>query len=78
MFSRILIFIFVIVFSRKQARKGFGPPSAIKGIGYFQNLRNFLDFFWIFGSIFGDFFGGIVWEIFFRIIFWEDFLGGFF
>ena len=73
MFSRILIFIFVIVFSRKQARKGFRPPSAIKGIGYFQNLRNFLDFFWIFGSIFGDFFGGIVWEIFFRIIFWEDF-----
>ena len=27
----------------KQARKGFRPPSAMKGMGYFQNLRNFLD-----------------------------------
>ena len=28
----------------RQAQKGFRPPSAMKGIGYFQNLRNFLDF----------------------------------
>ena len=27
----------------KQARKGFRPPSAMKGMGYFQKLRNFLD-----------------------------------
>ena len=26
----------------KQARKGFRPPSAMKGIGYFQNLKNLL------------------------------------
>ena len=28
----------------EQARKGFRPPSAMKGIGYFQNLGNF----WVF------------------------------
>ena len=33
---------------KHQARKGFWPPSAMKGIGYFQNLRNFLDFLEIF------------------------------
>ena len=27
---------------QKLARKGFRPPSAMKGIGYFQNLRIFL------------------------------------
>ena len=27
--------------TNKQARKGFRPPSAMKGIGYFQNLRFF-------------------------------------
>ena len=40
----------------KQARKGFWPPSAMKGIGYFQNLRNllriFLEFFRNFLGIF--------------------------
>ena len=57
-------------FLKKQARKGFRPPSAMKGIGYFQNLRNllrnFLEIFWI-----------LFWEFFGRS-FWEDFLGGFF
>ena len=41
---------------QKQARKGFRPPSAMKGIGYFQNLGNFLifflEFFWNFLGIF--------------------------
>ena len=53
----------------KQAQKGFRPPNAMKGIGYFQNLRNFLEIFWIFGGAFlGAFFG----------IFQEDLLEEFF
>ena len=38
----------------KQARNGFRPPSAMKGMGYFQNLRNFLGIFLeeSFGGIF--------------------------
>ena len=68
---------------QKQARKGFRPPSAMKGIGYFQNLgnllRNFLEIFWIFWGIIWKFFrriffGGIHLEEFFGRIF----LGGFF
>ena len=57
----------------------------MKGMGYFQNLRNFLKIFWIFLGMFWEFlrriflkeflwrnfFGGIFWRIF-----WEDFLGG--
>ena len=63
---------------KHQARKGFWPPSAMKGIGYFQNLRNFLD---ISGNFLGGFFlGGFFGEDFlggfFGRIFWEDFLGG--
>ena len=66
----------------KQARKGFRPPSAMKGIGYFQNLRNlliiFLEFFWIFWNFLvifqEDFFEGIYLEEFFG----RNFLGGFF
>ena len=27
----------IVEFSKKQARKGFRPPSAMLGIGYFQN-----------------------------------------
>ena len=42
----------------KQAHKGFRPPSAMKGIGYFQNLRNVLEIFWIFWEFFGNFLGG--------------------
>ena len=52
------------------------PPSAMKGIGYFQNLRNFLRFFL-------DFFLEIFWEDdeffwrnFFGEFFWKDVLGG--
>ena len=73
----------------KQARKGFRPPSAMKGMEYFQNLRNFLEIFWIFLGILWEFFrrnffGGIFREIFVRNFFgrifwedfWEDFLGG--
>jgi hypothetical protein len=48
----------------------------MKGIGYFQNLRNFLrnilDYFWNFWR---NLFGGIFWEKFFGRIFWEDFFG---
>ena len=51
----------------KQARKDFRPSSAMKGIGYFQNLtkflRNCLEIFWqdFFGGIsLEDFFGGIL------------------
>ena len=45
----------------------------MKGIGYFQNLRNSLDFFGEFFGIFKeDFFGGIYLEEFFGRIF----LGG--
>ena len=71
----------------KQARKGFRPPSAMKGIGYFQNLRKilriFLEIFWIFWGIFWEFFRRIFWEEFFGRnflgeIFWEDFFGGLF
>jgi hypothetical protein len=44
----------------KQARKGFRPLSAIKGIGFFQNLGNVLAFW-------GEFLGsslGVLWEFF--------------
>ena len=65
---------------KKQARKGFRPPSAMKGMGYFQNLRNLLkDFFWrnFLGEIFWRiFFGRIFLGGFFGRIFWVDFLGG--
>ena len=61
-------------YSLKQARKGFRPPSAMKGIGCFQNLRNFLrnrlkvlDLFWNFFGIYFEFIFGL---------FWEHFLGG--
>ena len=65
----------------KQARKGFRPLSAMQGIGYFQNLGNFLrnclEIFWILGGnflgIFLEFFGGHSWRTFL-----EDFLGGLF
>ena len=40
------------------------PPSAMKGIGYFQNLRNFWEIFWKFFGFFWEFIG--------------NFLGGFF
>ena len=57
----------------KQVRKGFRPPSAMKGIGYFQNLEMFLKFFGYFWSFLGtfkeDFLGGILWEKFFGRIF---------
>ena len=49
----------------KQAQKGFRPPSVMKGIGYFQNLRIFLESFWIFLGIFLEFF-------------WRNFFGGIF
>ena len=58
----------------KQARKGFRPPSAMKGIGYFQNLRIFLESFWIFLGIFLEFFG----RIFFGGILLRNFFGGIF
>ena len=59
-------------FLKKQARKGFRPPSAMKGIGYFQNLRNllrnFLEIFWI---LFWEFFGRIFWEDFLEEFIWK-------
>ena len=66
-------------FLKKQAQKGFWPPSAMKGIGYFQILRNFLRFFleifWmVLGIFWEDFFGGI----YFAEFFGRNFLGGFF
>ena len=61
--------------SLKQAQKGFRPLSTMKGIRYFQNLRNSfrncLDFL---GELFGNFLGGFFWRNFFGGIF----LGGFF
>ena len=51
---------------QQQARKGFRPLSAMKGIGYFQNLRNFFKIIW-----------GIFWNCF-GIFSVEDFLGGIF
>ena len=43
---------------KKQARKGFRPPSAMKGIGYFQNLRKKIEkFFGNFSDFFGNFLG---------------------
>ena len=61
-----------VSFIHKQARKGFRPLSAMKGIGCFQNLRNFfrncLEIVWkLFGFFFGFFgkFFGIFWEEFF-------------
>ena len=52
----LVFFFWKIRILKKQARKGFRPPT-----GYFQNLRNFLrnclTFFWIFGGIFRKFFG---------------------
>ena len=67
---------------KQQARKGFRPPSAMKGMEYFQNLRNFLEIFWIFLGILWEFFrrnffGGIFREIFGRNFFGRIFLGGF-
>ena len=55
----------------------------MKRIGYFQNLRIFLESFWIFLGIVLEFLGGFFWRNFFGGIFledffWEDFLGGFF
>ena len=62
----------------KQAQKGFRPPSAMKAIGYFQNLKIFLESFWIFLGIFREFFWRTFLEVFYGGIVWEDFLGGFF
>jgi hypothetical protein len=68
---------------KKQARKGFRPLSAMYGIGYFQNLMNFLknclEIFWIVLEFSGEFFvrnflGEMFWEDFFG----RNFLGGFF
>ena len=60
----------------------FNKTSPMQGIGYFQNLRNFLDFLGgifqqnLFWGFFWRFFGGVfVWEEFFGGIFLEDFLG---
>ena len=68
----------------KQARKGFRPPSAMEGIGYFLILRNLLrNCLQIFWDFFGNFLGEFFWRNFLGQIFWEDFfgrifLGGFF
>ena len=44
----------------KQARKGFRPPSAMWGIGYFQNLG---EFWGIFEGFWGDFLG-LLWQFY--------------
>jgi hypothetical protein len=58
---------------KNKPKRVFRPPSAMKGIGYFQNLRiffrNCLEFF-------GNFLGGFFWRNFFGGFFWEDLLGG--
>ena len=75
--SEILYFCLKTEFKAKQARKGFRPPSAMHGIGYFQNLRNFLEF-----RTFGGIFWGFSWRIFLEELFWriflEDFIGRYF
>ena len=53
--------------TKKQARQGFRPLSAMKGIGYFQNFQNFLR------NCLDFFFG----EICFWRSFWEVFMGEF-
>ena len=57
----------------KQARKGFRPPSAMKGIGYFQKLIE--EFF---GNFLGELFGRIFLGGYLGRIFWEDFWKEFF
>ena len=59
----------------KQARNGFGPTSAMKGIRYFQNLRNCLRNVWEFLEMFGKSFRTIFLEEFFRTIFGKKILG---
>ena len=49
----------------------------MKGVGYFQNLRNFLEMFLIFLGIFWEFLGGFLKEFLWRK-FLEKFLGGIF
>ena len=79
------------IFEKKQARKGFPPPSAMKGGDTFKILEifwKFFGYFWNFLGIFWEFFRRIFWEEFFERnffggFFWEDlfgriFLGGFF
>ena len=62
-------FLRVQSFQVKQARKGFRPPCVIKGIGYIQNLRNFLRNV---SEIFG-FFWGFFWD-FIQEAFWRNYL----
>ena len=63
----------------KHARKGFRSPSAMKGVGYFQNLRIFWKFWGIFWKNFMRIFlEKFIWRNFLGESFWEDFLGGFF
>ena len=55
----------------------------MKGIGDFQNLRNFLKYFGFFEVFFENFLGGFFWMNFLGEIFRKDFfgrniLGGFF
>ena len=64
----------------RPAQKGFRPPSAMKGFGYFQNLRKFLENFWIFWGNFLGFFRRIfleefIWRNFLGDFFWEELLG---
>ena len=86
-----LIYVFcIIIYYAKQDRKGFRPPNAMKGIGYFQKVKKeFVRIFFeqFYGAIFfrnflrkfffgRNFFGeNFFWENFFGNIFWEDFLG---
>jgi hypothetical protein len=63
--------------NKKQARKGFRTPSAIWGIGYFQNLKIFLEIVLNFLDCWGDFLGffeGNFWDLKkkFGMDFWED------
>ena len=65
---------------KKTSLKGFSASKCDVGIWYFQNLRNFLEIFWIFWGIFLEFFkriffGGIILEKFFGRIFWEELFG---
>ena len=68
----------VVEHYEKQARKGFRPLNAMQGIGYFQNLGNFLrnclEIFWIFQEFFFCNIFGIFLEKFLGGILWEEFL----
>ena len=85
--SAVLMGLVCLPNPKKIRLKGFRPPSAMQGIGYFQNQELFQKLFGNFLDLSGIFLGNFLdfswilyyfWRDFLRGIFWEDFLGGFF